>query len=127
MERLTNGIDYCKMHCDFGKSNECFFSDKDKCYERSIYNRLREYENLEEQGLLLRLPCKVGDTVYRISDMFNVRSKYIEKTKISRIAIDEDEIYVFCSCKPNVKRIFGVHVFSTKEQAEQKLREMESD
>lgn len=25
---------------------------------------LKEYEDLEEQGLLLKLPCKVGDTVY---------------------------------------------------------------
>lgn len=94
---------------------------------KEYLEELKRYRDLEEQGLLLRLPCKVGDTVYRISDMFNVRSKYIEKTKISRIAIDEDEIYVFCSCKPNVKRIFGVHVFSTKEEAEQKLKEMESD
>ncbi len=26
--------------------------------------KLAEYEDLEEQGLLLKLPCKVGDTVY---------------------------------------------------------------
>ena len=28
--------------------------------------KLAEYEDLEEQGLLLRLPCKVGSTVYAI-------------------------------------------------------------
>lgn len=28
------------------------------------FNKLADYEDLEEQGLLLRLPCKVGDTVY---------------------------------------------------------------
>lgn len=28
--------------------------------------KLKEYEDIEEQGLLLRLPCKVGDTVYAI-------------------------------------------------------------
>lgn len=33
-------------------------------YARSIVTRLAEIEDLEEQGLLLRLPCKVGDTVY---------------------------------------------------------------
>lgn len=32
-----------------------------------IYKRLMEYEDAEEQGLLVRLPCKVGDTVYRYS------------------------------------------------------------
>ena len=34
--------------------------------EDMICEKLGRYEDLEEQGLLLRLPCKVGDTVYRI-------------------------------------------------------------
>lgn len=63
MERLTNGVDYCQLQCDFGK-DRCFFQDQSKCYENNMYNKLREYEIAEEQGLLLRLPCKVGDTVY---------------------------------------------------------------
>ena len=29
-------------------------------------NKLAEYEDAEKQGLLVRLPCKVGDTVYRV-------------------------------------------------------------
>lgn len=66
MERLTNSIDFCQMHCDFGRAGGCFFKDKTHCYDNNIYNRLREYEIAEEQGLLLRLPCKVGDTVYTI-------------------------------------------------------------
>ena len=93
-------------------------------YWLQAYFKLKEYEDLEEQGLLLKLPCKVGDTVYRISDGLHVRRKYIEKTKISRIAIDKDEIYVFCSCKPNAKRIFGVHVFQTAEAAHPQMREV---
>lgn len=36
----------------------------------ALYERLRTYEDLEEQGLLLKLPCKVGDTVYYISEGF---------------------------------------------------------
>lgn len=31
-------------------------------------NRLAEYEDMEEQGLLLRLPCRVGNRVYRVID-----------------------------------------------------------
>jgi hypothetical protein len=31
---------------------------------------LREYKELEEQGLLLKLPCKIGDTVYVIEDVY---------------------------------------------------------
>ena len=67
MERLTNNIDYCQLHCDFGKEKDCLFKDKSKCYENNMYNKLREYEIAEEQELLLKLPCKVGDAIYRIN------------------------------------------------------------
>ena len=40
-------------------------SSKLPSYE-SIYEKLRKYEDVEEQGLLLKLPCKVGDTVYAL-------------------------------------------------------------
>lgn len=33
---------------------------------RAIYDKLCEYEDAEEQGLLVRLPCKVGDTLYEV-------------------------------------------------------------
>ena len=33
----------------------------------SAARKLCDYEDLEEQGLLARLPCKVGDTVYRVN------------------------------------------------------------
>ena len=32
-----------------------------------LYWKLKEYEDAEEQGLLLRLPCEVGDTVFAIT------------------------------------------------------------
>lgn len=33
-------------------------------YWLEVYFKLKDIEDAEEQGLLLRLPCKVGDTVY---------------------------------------------------------------
>ena len=33
-------------------------------YWLQAYFKLKDYEDLEEQGLLLKLPCKVGDTVW---------------------------------------------------------------
>ena len=137
MDRLTNSIDYCKLHCDFGKSNECFFQDKSKCYEKNIYEKLREYEDLEEQGLLLRLPCEVGDTLYYISDGF------IEPCTVETIFIsdytDKDGNYSYMAeihfdredCPYVSTEIYftdiGKTVFLTKAEAEQKLKEMESD
>lgn len=32
-----------------------------------VANKLGELEDLEEKGLLLKLPCKPGDTVYQIT------------------------------------------------------------
>lgn len=37
-------------------------------------NKLQEYEDAEEQGLLLKLPCSVGSTVYKICPV----SKYLQ-------------------------------------------------
>ena len=70
MERLTkknDGGDYYYPKC-FEKCNGLGASSKcDNCeIMTSVCEKLGEFEDLEEQGLLLRLPCKVGDTVYAI-------------------------------------------------------------
>lgn len=36
-------------------------------YWLEVYFKLKDIEDAEEQGLLLRLPCKVGDTLYCIT------------------------------------------------------------
>jgi len=37
-----------------------------------LREKLKRDEDAEEQGLLLRLPCKVGDTVWVVTSPFNV-------------------------------------------------------
>ena len=74
MERLTNHFDYCDFtecrHYDkeLANSDSCNFihSSRERCLEYAVYNKLRQYEDLEEQGLLIKLPCKVGTPVYDI-------------------------------------------------------------
>ena len=97
----------------------------------AVYRKLKEYEDLEEQGRLIKLPCKVGDTVYAIG--FNNNKPIIYESVVLRILITEKEI-VF-----NVKvdefeinsqlkqSMFGKTVFLTKAEAEQKLKEMERE
>lgn len=131
MERLTkrNEADTayyypdCFKECDgLGYSSKC-----DKCdLQDKICEKLGEYEDLEEKGLLLRLPCKVGDVAYRISTGFHTRIKKIEKTKISRIAIDESGIVFFCECNPTAKCILGKTVFLTQAEAEETLKGMKT-
>lgn len=61
MERMTErGVSYCKKT---GCETTCPYQNG-SCIDGQIYKRLRTYEDAEEQGLLVRLPCKVGDTLY---------------------------------------------------------------
>lgn len=95
MGRLTSHFDYCELFScpqrnpELAKVNQCNFfntTSRDKCHEKAVYDKLREYEDLEEQVLkstgtdlasmvgefmhyynlkkenrLLELPCKVED------------------------------------------------------------------
>ena len=46
-------------------SNYCTSCGKADCdHIRMALERLAHYEDLEEQGKLIKLPCKIGDTVY---------------------------------------------------------------
>lgn len=90
--------------------------------EGDIIEKLAEYEDLEEQDLLLRLPCKVGDTVY-----------YIEDNKVSEFIVYSFDIralqWFVCNyegIRLNFKN-FGKTVFITQAEAEQKLKKMEGD
>lgn len=58
-----------KSHADFFKSDNpmrtaCTKSAEDCEWLADCLTKFKDYQQLEEQGLLLRLPCKVGDTVY---------------------------------------------------------------
>lgn len=124
MERLTN----------IGSNGEIWITDNDETRrfgrKESAYKKLAEYENLEEQGLLLRLPVKVGDTVYKPNP---VTMKEIVEIEIESIFMTASGInisgrttkmkYSFC-CSPSD---FGKTIFLTQAGAEQKLKEMESD
>ena len=54
------------------------------CYEK-IVKELAHYKDLEEQGRLVVLPCKVGDTVYVIPSLTNYLHNKFYDTKSNRI------------------------------------------
>ncbi len=74
-----------------------------------MYFKLKDYEDLEEQGRLVILPCKY---VYYIVDINN--NKWIAKRFIRVLAICEVKNIDKENCK----------YFSTKEKAEAKLKEL---
>lgn len=76
----------------------------------AVYRKLKEYEDLEEQGRLVILPCKY---VYYIVDINN-NNRWIAKRFIKVLSICEIENIDKENCK----------YFSTKEKAEAKLIEL---
>ena len=122
MERLTERID----NVPDGESGVWV---KEHDYV-SATEKLAEYEDLEEQGRLIKLPCKVGDTVYKPNP---VTLKEIVEIKIESMFITESNFnisgrttqmkYSFC-CTP---KDFDKTVFLTKSEAEAKLEELRGE
>lgn len=80
-----------------------------------LREKLKRYEDAEEQGLLIRLPCKLGDTAYEITGA-TTRGydwKYLTYEK----AYIHGTVF-------NLSRLndIGKAIFLTKEEAEEKLK-----
>lgn len=70
MERLTdkigntNCVKGCGSNCKYG-FQYCRKEDWENCETiADVIDKLADYEDLEEQGKLIKLPCKVGDAVW---------------------------------------------------------------
>ena len=151
MERLT--IDEIIEHCDrktgmYEKSCDVKYLEtavmgnriKEYWEHKQVseyLRKLKDYEDLEEQGRLIKLPCKVGNTVYRYVEekgcvleytVWNISMSAYESGGIDIViegcAESEDEVEdEFSLSLIDFKNEF----FNTKSEAEQKLKEMESD
>lgn len=117
MERLTvNWVD--KVYDTFDPVDVV-----DNEYSKENYNKiltkLGNYEDLEEQGRLIKLPCKAGDTVYVIV------GKNISVQKIQRATIDSERKIEFCTKRKGFALFeIGKTVFLTESEAEAKLKEL---
>lgn len=67
-------------------------SNENQFGPNNAYFKLQEYEDLEEQKLLLKLSCKVGDIVYMITKNF------ISEYRICKISIYPEGIFYFWTC-----------------------------
>lgn len=126
MERLT---EYQKAQ----KWLETYDWDNDKNADDNLaticeaLQEIEKYKDLEEQGLLLRLPCKMGDTVWCVGNHFvcdyQVRRCLVDDTGIECIQIAkeiEGREYWNGFNMDN----FGKTVFLTREEAEKALADM---
>ena len=98
--------------------------DECRCND-AVWRRLAQYEDLEEQGLLLRLPVKAGDTVYRIGE-YKIYAPSKESEQREWVLVEEEcKIYEQPFSLYDLGLI-GKTVFLTREEAEAKLKEMEA-
>ena len=128
MERLT------KTYSDWshGAADNLPCGENSYQYKELLLETLGKYEDAEEQGLLLRLPCKVGDTLFRVNKgakepviMMRVIQLYIKQIHnrtVMRIDVINDadmgeSCYLPCD--------IGERIFLTRDEAEAKLKEME--
>lgn len=122
MERLT------KAYSDgtHGANDNLPCGENSYTYKGLLLEALGKYEDADEQGLLLRLPCPIGTTVYNTTLWDAVTEKreevdgkifyrILHKYKVSKSTFSLADIYNF-----------GKTVFLTQEEAEQKLKEMEN-
>lgn len=104
---------------------------------RAVLKKLAAYEDLEEQGLLVRLPCKVGDKAlyndfghpesYEIKAFsYGYCDSYVEPD------IEDQIIFYYENYSGSIAGAFpmseiGKTVFLTREEAEKKLEEMKKN
>ena len=78
---------------------------------------LKSYKDLDEQGLLVRLPCKVGDSV------FIIVGKDISRQGIRKIEISDNSIIFKTNRQKRIFNVaeFGKTVFLAREDAEKEV------
>lgn len=120
-DRLKNLIIQSTQKCDSTDCNTCKYWNTNDC------GAVRIADHLIANGVVLP-PCKVGDTVYYLD------GKTIVKDVVHCISFGgrhgvnaKGFIHMHDSDKDNITisfKLFGEKVFLTKDQAEQKLKEM---
>lgn len=90
--------------------------------------KYRQYKEAEEQGLLLRLPCKIGSMVYEIKkDLNQMKRETIEHN--GHYYHRNIDVYFVTQVTFEIEDFveLGKTVFLTKEEAEQALTRMEDN
>lgn len=155
-QQYKEDIDLCEYVAEKGcgltvesvMEGSCFECDLD-CVPGILYfcavqaaelrERLKMFEDKLENGTLIELPCKVGDTVYSYCYEFGyILPYFVENINISFLANDR----TFISFEANSHadetdellddidfdlEDIGKNVFLTKDEAEQKLKELQND
>lgn len=92
-----------------------------------IIEKLAYYEDLEEQGLLLELPCKVGDELYRITYPYRQPAK-VTKYRVKNFRTikrgQKLQLEVQADCVPARNWMYFKDFYTSREEAEKALAEL---
>ena len=117
MDRLTYEI----MHLGYAVDDEeveSFPMDTFNVHIGNAINKLADYENAEEQRMLLKLPCKVGDYVYQIDRMlWKIHTRKVSKIELTVTATDSVMTIYFETAGFCYLSHFGKTVFLDKKDA----------
>lgn len=94
-----------------------------KPFADKILTKLADYEDLEEHGLLVRLPCKVGDTVYKITRFCSGGIRDCGYSYECSECPEYKPFIEYIEFKIPILKDIGKNVFLTREEAEKKLEE----
>lgn len=143
MERLTKRIEdentlltevgdtACKCFCDNYTLSGCW-----ECPVGKAIEKLADYEDAQEKGLLVRLPCKVGDTVwdnvFGYPESYEIKAfsyGYCDSYVEPGVGIEDEIIFYYENSIGSITGAFpmseiGKTIFLTREEAEKKLKEI---
>ena len=131
-----------KTYCDgtHGVADNLPCGENSYQYTALLIDSLGEYEEAEDQGLLVRLPCGIGADIYYIHSKTNFllnllrheEENRVFNQKVERITFKKGGWYMECDSdlKYGTGRIlldtsYGVTWFLSRAEAEAKLKEME--
>ena len=132
-KRYSNGI--VTLDADvFMETQEAIDREVQNCYPaKTAVERLAEYEDAEENGLMVRLPCKVGDLLYEAGESeiytYIVDEIHVEqdsKVIVYALEYDADLHRVYQNGYRYDNCDFGKTVFLTREEAESAIKERDS-
>lgn len=124
----------CAIKSQEEKDNIFTMSVLQRCHK--LVSQLKEYKDLEEQGKLLKLPCAVGDTVYRVHKGTKLSPDRVYECKVVGVKQEYNTFSVKLHANINEETYsiwvdnwfdkcqIGYEFFLTEEEAEAALKKL---
>lgn len=145
-EQIAEWLEELKSYKDIGTLKELkelkengAFTGLELAKLAIMQKELKKYKDLEEQGLLVRLPCKVGDMVldndFGYQELYEIKAfsyGYCDSYVEPDIGTEDEIIFYYENYTGSITGAFpmseiGKTVFLTNKKAEDKLEELKNE